>query len=165
MTKEINQQNWLEQDSTNEHLPKNVRAHKSQLGEILKPTLLNSVPSDVQALFEVARAAIVYGYLYYPLNALGTEQLFRVAEAAATHKCEEMQASKTAVQQATFEKKIDWLANKDLIDNKDFWNLIRKWRNTASHSTSQSVIVPRTAIMLLEGVAQHINALFPALSP
>ena len=38
------------------------------------------------------RGAMVYGYFLYPLYVLGAEQLFRVAEAAVTLKCEQMGA-------------------------------------------------------------------------
>src|SRR5438552_3436434 len=73
--KEINIDNWL--------LPNNVMgifATLTPTGEIvtltgedwlermLEPKLDGTVPEEVQALFEVARGALVYGYLFYPLH-------------------------------------------------------------------------------------------------
>lgn len=57
--------------------------------------LTEKAPLEVRRMFEVARGAVVYGYFFYPLYVLGAEQLFRVAEAAVTLKCEQMGA-KTA---------------------------------------------------------------------
>ncbi len=51
---------------------------------ILKPNLIDEVPKDIRALFEVARGAIAYGYFFYPLYTLAEEQLYRVVEAAVT---------------------------------------------------------------------------------
>jgi hypothetical protein len=36
---------------------------------IFEPNLGCEVPDDVRALFEVARATMLYGYFYYPLTA------------------------------------------------------------------------------------------------
>ena len=46
------------------------------------------VPRDIVRMFEQARACLAYGFFYYPLYALGIEQLLRVADAALGVKCE-----------------------------------------------------------------------------
>src|SRR5687767_6606690 len=55
--------------------------------EVLKPQLNASVPEQIQALFECARAMFIYGYLFYPLLTLAGQQCQRVTEAAVAAKC------------------------------------------------------------------------------
>ena len=129
------------------------------LSYIFTPCLLEVVPRDVQALFEVARGAMVYGYFFYPLFTLAMEQLFRVAEAAVTHKCTAMGAPKSI---KDFYKKIGWLIDKAIIPKADkgLWDAIRELRNMASHPERQMVGLPNMAIGILERVASQINSLF-----
>jgi len=164
--KEINQQSWLEPDDTIKafvKLTSNGRPEsmsgKDWLEQILKPKLMESVPQDVQALLEVARGALVYGYFFYPLYTLAAEQLFRVAEAAISHKCKTFSSLKS---EEKFAEKIKWLVDKGVIPQTDIqaWNVIRELRNSASHPRSQSIITPSMAIGLLERVTERINSLF-----
>lgn len=46
--------------------------------ETMKPQLVAAVPEDVVRLFEIARGSILYGWLFYPLLTLASEQLHRV---------------------------------------------------------------------------------------
>jgi hypothetical protein len=164
--KEINQQSWLEPDDIIKAFVKlsSSGEPESMSGEdwlqhILKPKLLESVPQDVQAVFEVARGALVYGYFFYPLYTLAAEQLFRVAEAAISHKCKALGAPKS---KDKFGEKIKWLSDKGIIPQADIqaWNAIRKLRNYASHPERQSIITPGMAIGSLEHVTEKINSLF-----
>jgi len=164
--KEINQQNWLEPDDIIKAFVKlsPTGSPESMSGEdwlqhILKPKLMESVPQDVQALFEVARGALVYGYFFYPLYTLAAEQLFRVAEAAISHKCSAFGAPNS---KEKFVEKIKWLEDKGVIPQTDIqaWNVIRELRNSASHPESQSIITPGMAIGSLERVTERINSLF-----
>lgn len=41
-----------------------------------------NVPLQIAQMFEVARGALVYGVMFYPLMTLGSEQICRVADAA-----------------------------------------------------------------------------------
>src|SRR5437016_11236368 len=65
-------------------------------------SLDSPVPAQIINLFEQARACICYGYFFYPLYALGIEQLTRVADAAATVRCEQLGAPRSI---GTFEKR------------------------------------------------------------
>ncbi len=56
--------------------------------DILQHDLTEAVPAEVATLFATARGSLVYGYFFYPLYALGLEQLFRVSEAAVASLCE-----------------------------------------------------------------------------
>jgi hypothetical protein len=163
--KEINEQNWLEPDEVSKGFVKISPAGISPvsgedwLRHILAPKLLDAVHPDVQKLFEVARGALVYGYFFYPLYALGEQQLFRVAEAAVSCKCKAMGEPNP---KKTFEEKIEWLANRGVISETDIpmWHAIRNLRNFASHPKSQLIISPGEAISSLKLVSEKINALF-----
>lgn len=125
---------------------------------ILKPVLSGSVPDDVKELFEVARGAMLYGYFFYPLYALANEQLTRVAEAAITHKCQELGAPK----KLRFEEKINWLAAQSVLseEEKDYWHTVRKMRNEASHPKFQTKLPPGVVLGLLIIFVERINLLF-----
>src|SRR4051794_31750552 len=90
--KTITQENWRDPDPTNDVfvsiLPSGIRPTtiEDRVSDILKPTLSEAVPLEVRRLYEVARGAMVYGTLFYPLYTLAAEQLGRVAEAALSHK-------------------------------------------------------------------------------
>ncbi len=131
------------------------------MGFILKPNLNETVPTEVKALFEVARGSLVYGYFFYPLYTLGLEQLFRVAEAAVTRKCKTMEAPR-AICKGGFLKKVKYLVEMKVIPNQkeEIWNAIRGLRNIASHPQDQSILAPGEAIGKLSRIADEINSLF-----
>jgi hypothetical protein len=129
------------------------------LSYIFTPCLLEVVPRDVQALFEVARGAMAYGYFFYPLFTLAMEQLFRVAEAAVAHKYTALGAPKST---RNFKGRIDRLVDEGIIPRAEvgLWDAIRELRNMASHPERQMVGLPNMAIGILERVASQINSLF-----
>ncbi len=55
---------------------------------ILQCDLAEQVPAELATLFATARGSLLYGYFFYPLYALGLEQLIRVSEAAVASVCE-----------------------------------------------------------------------------
>ena len=128
---------------------------------ILKPNLIDVVPVEIKKLFEVARGALVYGYFFYPFYTLGLEQLFRVAEAAVTHKCKAMDAPH-AICKDGFQEKIKYLVKMKAIPNQkeQKWTAIRKLRNIGSHPQDQSIFPLGEAIGKLASVADEINYLF-----
>src|SRR5665213_1986395 len=75
----------------------------------LSQTILTAeAPLTIRKLFETARGTLVYSLMFYPLLALGAEQLFRVLEASAAFKCREMAGPPKKTK--TFANKIEWLA-------------------------------------------------------
>lgn len=164
--KEITQSNWLEPDPVLRGFIRISADGRSQgltgddyLNHILKIKLFESVPVEVQALFEVARGAMVYGYFFYPLYTLAAEQLFRVAESAIVLKCKALGAPRS---KDTLKKKIEWLIDQGNILGTELnrWEAIRSLRNATSHPNSQSIFTPGDAIRFLEGIAEQINSLF-----
>lgn len=51
---------------------------------------LNPEGAEIRKLFEVAKSAIIYGYLCYPLMTLGAEQLHPISERAAKVRAREL---------------------------------------------------------------------------
>jgi hypothetical protein len=156
--KQIDPYNWLSPDPVvlcfkgTEHAAKYVQT-------VLAPGLSTNVPEDIQKLFEVARGAVLYGYLFYPLYTLGMEQLLRVGEAAVASRCDQLGVPKD---RKTFEHRIDWLAERGTFDRCGFsrWHALRRLRNLASYPERQSIDTPGSAVRFLEAVAEDVNALF-----
>jgi len=164
--KEITPSDWLEPDDVLKgfvRISPDGRSHtitgEEYLRDILRPRLLESVPIGVQALFEVARGGMVYGYFFYPLYALAVEQLFRVIEATVAHKCKALGAPRST---RTFKKRIDWLVERGVIPGSESarWHAARKLRNTASHPERQTIFTPGNAVGMLQGIAEDLNSLF-----
>lgn len=158
--------NWLEPDDVLRvfvSLSPDGEAHASTGNEwmqrTLEPKLVETVPIEIQRLFEVARGAMAYGFLFYPLYTLALEQVFRVAEAAISYKSKDLGAPKS---KRTFEKRIDWLISKSVITTSDGqkWHAIRKFRNFTSHPTMQMILPPGYTVGILGDMAKRINSLF-----
>lgn len=163
MFKKITVDNWREPDEISSlfiNIPLN-----EWINIILEPNLIETVPTEIKKLFEVARSALVYGYFFYPLYTLGFEQLFRVAEAAVTLKCKTMEAPR-AICKGRFQKKVKYLVEMQVIPNQkeEIWNAIRGLRNIASHPQDQSILAPGEAIGKLARIANEINSLFSKAS-
>lgn len=105
---------------------------------------------------------LLYGCFFYPLYTLGTEQLFRVVEAAVTAKCEELGAPSKAMNR--FETKLAYLRDEGWIPAGDWirWDATRHLRNATSHPEDQTIVMPNEAMTMLTETAEQINALFPS---
>jgi hypothetical protein len=164
--KTITAENWLEVDPIhhhlivfNEDLTKRPQETVVRLKMILEPTLNATVPLEVRRLYEVARGTMVYSNLFYPLYALGAEQLPRVAEAAIREK---YIAAGGRNPKRTFNKQIDWLKEQDILSAEaaQRWQVIKKGRNRVSHLVQQSLFSAAQATAILQGITDEINALF-----
>jgi len=132
--------------------------------DLIQTGLGPAVPLPIRKLFEIARGTLVYSLMFYPLLTLGTEQMFRVFDAAISAKCKEMKAP-SKVQH--FADKIKWLGERAVIspEQQSRWNAIRHLRNEASHPSDQSILPPGEALNVLDIAAELINPLFAALAP
>ncbi|MGI8483866.1 MAG: DUF4145 domain-containing protein [Thermomicrobiales bacterium] len=130
--------------------------------EILVVELSEQVPREVRRLFAVARGALVYGYFFYPLYTLGAEQLFRVAEAAVGHKCQDLGVSATKLKSLTFQKQLEYLVKQGTISTTDErrWDALRHLRNLSSHPEDQTILPPGVAIGELRRIAADLDGLF-----
>ena len=127
--------------------------------EILKVCLVRAAPPEVRELFLVARGAMLYGYFFYPLYALATEQLLRLAETGVSIKCKELGAQDSA---RTFRSKIEWLKSQGIISQEEAgaWHALRGLRNSASHPRYQMLLPPGPALTMLQRVAANVSKLF-----
>ena len=96
--------------------------------DLLKVNLDPVVPLAIRKLFETARGTLVYSLMFYPLLTIGTEQLFRVLEAAATNKFMAMNAP-TKIKKLS--DKIKWLLENHTIAQEQYvrWDATRQLRN------------------------------------
>ena len=129
--------------------------------DLIQTELDPTVPLSIRKLFEIARGTLLYSLMFYPLLTLGTEQMFRVFDAAVSAKCKAMNAP-SKVQR--FADKIKWLGEHAIIPPEDQsrWNAIRHLRNEASHPIDQSILPPAEALTILNIAVELINPLFVA---
>jgi hypothetical protein len=130
--------------------------------DLCQLNLSSSVPQPVRKLFETARGALVYSAMFYPLLTLGTEQLLRVFETAASSKCIMMNAPKIR----NFSLRVDWLVKHGIISTEDSvrWESIVKLRNDASHPKDQNIFNLAIMLTILESAIELIDALFATSS-
>lgn len=123
---------------------------------ILSARLNDAVPPAIRALFEVARGSMCYGYYFYPLYALGAEQLYRVAEAALKHRCQ-------GRKRARFTDLIGEAVNAGILpeEMRQQLDAIRQMRNHSSHPEDQTILWPGHAKATVDRVGMLLNILFP----
>jgi hypothetical protein len=121
--------------------------------------LTASTPREVRAMFEVCRGAIIYGWYFYPMLALVTEQLYRLLEMAARAKMKEIDLQS---QKCSFFDAIELLGRQSVLDKKQVaaWHSLRAQRNWVSHPTIQSIIPPGRALSFAKEAADMINDLY-----
>jgi len=176
--KRLTPQNWLEPDSVMRAFVHGavsgepyVPTGEQRVREIMEIELSEGVPFEVRRLFAVARGALCYGYFFYPLYALASEQLARVAEAAVSRKYEALGGPKRVRKNpkgkptaATFADKLGYLEREGLAAGPDamWWDAIRELRNAASHPEDHRPQDPGMARRRAETLAQMVNGLFEA---
>lgn len=130
--------------------------------------LSDKVPSKIVGLFEVARGAMIYGWFYYPLLTLATEQCYRIVESAVRIKCEEIgvktkrKISNGDEVPVSFFKLQDALFSQGVLEQKEGvkWEALRELRNWASHPESQAIMTPGNALDTLRITADQLHDLF-----
>ena len=105
---------------------------------------------------------MVYGFFFYPLFALGSEQSFRVLEAALRYKCRVMNAP---ANKKSFDHLLKWMKSNDFPIDYERWQAARELRNAASHPNSQLLVTPGMALRDIEILVQLIEDLFAAPKP
>ncbi len=164
-TKGLTAENWLQKDDVWKafiRLRHNGTPEPFTSRDLVEPLLevrlSSKVPAELGKLFDVARGAMVYGWCFYPLLTLGTEQTSRVAEAAVAHRCQQLGYKGPR----TFKKRLEWLAEHGVIRvaSEEPWHAVRGLRNISSHPDSQQVFSPGMAVQSLQRCADLINSLF-----
>lgn len=105
---------------------------------------------------------MLYGFLFYPLYTLGSEQLFRVFEAALKHKCKMAEAPSELHGFGALQK---WLEARGYLAEPWRWDAVRETRNETSHPERQFLVTPHQALRDLETSVGLIDSLFQTPSP
>lgn len=162
--KRVTSGNWLAADPIMSAFAGYDEADPMTFGERLvndseSLSLSEKVPSEIVRLYEMARAAICYGYLFYPLYTLGFEQLSRCADAALQRRLSEV-VPKIAKQ--PFYRRIEWSAKNGVIEPgaAPLWHHIRELRNAGAHSDGRTILPPSWAIGQLDTTVDLVNSLF-----
>ena len=168
--KALSAKNWLEPD-----IPfyTNELKQDEWISLVLRTELKATVPNNVLALFECARAMLAYGWLFYPLCTLAAEQSQRVMEAAARTRCDQLGLPSSYTdhkgkrQEFNFATNIDRLASRKAISKADAkrWQSARKLRNYGSHPSFQALITPTMALASFEAASEYLNRLFAQAHP
>jgi hypothetical protein len=85
-----------------------------------------------------------YEGLFYPAYTVGHDQLYKVLEAAVSHKCEQLQAPNSLKR---YSDKINWLYDREVLTGKlpERWQSARAVRNMTSHVKRRRIISPDMA--------------------
>jgi hypothetical protein len=134
----------------------------------LKPQLVPTVPEEIAFLFEVARGSMAYAQFFLPLASLAAEQTYRVLEAAARARCQQLGLLKPkrvktkALPDIPFSEVIAALQKAGKIPDRDLdpWRSMPFLRNRFSHPASQTILSRRDAAALLAYHCQLLNRLF-----
>jgi hypothetical protein len=121
--------------------------------------LNTAIPLPVRRLFEVARGAMAYSLMFYPLLTLGSEQLLRVMETAVSEKCKALSAPVLS----NYSRQVDWLVKQEVIptNESERWKALIQLRNAASHPADQTIMPPGWALDFMKTTTELINGLFP----
>ena len=130
----------------------------------------SSVPEEIAALFEVARGSMIYGWFFYPVISLATEQCFRVLEAGARARCDQLglatqrKKKNGEASEIGFSALINALEKAGHIDQpmRQKWDAILFLRNDACHPKRQTILPPGDALKTLAVTADFLNRLFPS---
>lgn len=164
--KRISISNWKEMDEIIQ-FPSPV-GDETWVKACLRPQLKSGVPNEVAAMFEVARGSMIYGWFFYPLITLATEQLHRVQETAAREKCRQLgitpakRTKKGALLEPKLIEVIGALVKHGTIKTSEEvrWQAARRLRNSSSHPRGQSILSPGMSLRTLESTTELINKLF-----
>jgi hypothetical protein len=137
--------------------------------DIVAVRLSEDVPLEVRKLFTAARGALCYGYFFYHLYALASEQLARVAEAAVSRKYEAVGGPKrvrrtpeSKPRQATFQDQLDYLKQEGLITERDLVGCHQGCEERCVAPQDHSPQIPGQAVGRAKTLAEKINGMFEA---
>ncbi len=165
--KRLTVDNWLEPDEASasfERVSLVTGQRHSVSGDDFARSILNIdvsslTPTPVAELFRVAQGVLLYGYLFYPLYALGEEQLWRVCEAALGARFRQLSGPPG---RKPFASRIAWMHEQGHFTDEQhtWWTATKDLRNAASHPELQTLSMPGEVIGDLRRTAHAISCLF-----
>ncbi len=134
----------------------------------LRPRLNPTVPEEIILLYETVRGSMIYGWFFYPLLTLASEQCYRILEVAAHKKCEQLNIPTERILKSgkhrtrDFSELIQELKTYGAINIGDShkWDAGRSLRNTTSHPQQRMILVPGQTLSILTITVNLINNLF-----
>lgn len=124
------------------------------------------VPDAIRDMWGVARGVLLYAWFFYPLYALGEDQLRRVADAAVLLRYQSAGGPRDPRSGGwpSLKRRLDWLIERGIISRRveQRWNATRNLRNYGSHATYARLEMPIGALQSLTILADEINALYVA---
>jgi hypothetical protein len=174
--KRLTANNWDEPDATSSIWVRRSRLVAGEIPvdgnawarEFLAVNLTGPVPVEVANLFEVARGTLLYGWFFYPLYAIGEEQLHRVADVAAAARYQALSGPlNRRNNQPVFAERMKWLLAEGAIpaEHAQRWESIRILRNIGTHPSFQALHMPNDALRSLSIVGECVSALFASTPP
>jgi hypothetical protein len=154
--KRLSRDNWRDIDPTNAVFGW-MPDPDAVVEQVMSPRLSRHVPAQIVRLFEVARSAMCYGFVFNPIWTLAAEQLFRVADTALAVRCKELGGTTAR----TFAERITFISERLPASSQSFdWHTLRRLRNDGSHPAEQMIVSPGMAVPVVEKLANAINELF-----
>jgi len=164
--KVIDQDNWLQADSSNGRTADARKWRESFLAIRLDP----AVNRDVACMFEAARGGMLYGYFFQPLMAMGAEQCYRVLESGVRARCAEAGLPVTCADNQgrqhhlSFGHNLRALVKQGLIPEADLklWQQAREMRDWVVAPEHQTALTLDHGVTALMRAAELLGRLFRA---
>ena len=163
--KRITTQNWLDPDSAGPVAGMDARAWRDSF---LAIRLDRSVPVEVAALFETARASVLYGLFDAPLVTLGVEQCYWVLEAGIRARCAQLDLPVSVQDRQgrghalSFSHNLRQLTEKGYIPEDDaaLWKQAGELKDWITHPKQGDAVARDHALTALTRTAELLNRLF-----
>jgi hypothetical protein len=128
--------------------------------ELMAVKLHEDVPFEVRCLFAVAQGIACYGYLFYPIYALASEQMTRVAETSIRHKYRIEGGTKH--KKTSYRQKVEYFQEQGVIleHGAIWWGDIKDMRDDASPPQDHITAMPQDAIHRASTLARKLNNMF-----
>ncbi|MFN3593719.1 MAG: hypothetical protein ACK4TK_03425 [Thiobacillaceae bacterium] len=163
--KHLNRANWLEPDLHEGAEPLDAEAWRdTYLAIRLDPR----VPEEIAAMFEAARACMIYGSFYTPLVTLGVEHCYCMLEAAARVRCNQLglpvviRDRQGKERPLSFQHNLRQLIGREAIPETDvkLWMQAGELRDWAALPEHHDSVGPDHAVTALTRAAGMLGRLF-----
>jgi hypothetical protein len=163
--KRLDRTNWLEPDPRAGPAPVDAEAWRDAF---LAIRLDPRVPAEIAAMFEAARACMIYGSFFAPLVTLGVEHCYRLLEAAVRARCTQLglpvafRDREGKDRPLSFQHNLRQLIGRAVISDADatLWRQAGELRDWAALPERQAAVGPDHAITALTRAAGLLGRLF-----